>query len=709
VIPYIGDLVSNNLLYDPTRVAQPDTAKSMFPDLAGKDLLAPVAVRIRADVAKTIYYRRRKSTPAMLERLARDVTGWAAHVVEFFQLIGWTQFLEHQRPQCQWAEIRSIDNMERLHGALDTSAHTVDVRRPAQQDGWYNIRNIGFFLWRLQSYVLENVPARQLTPLAPWRCHFSPLGNPAPLFTQLQPEFDGPGLVKEIDVSAPIRRVLFFDDLQAYADQTLLPRLNHTGLYGSFDEDPAMSIFVTVNGNSVFPAKDPTAPPSMYVRQVICARLDTWPAAQPTGKIVAIDVVNGRLAVGDGWGPVETVDVSFWYGFSSGLGGGPYDRHKWLENLQSFSPAPTFYLVEQKSTIAGQFASVKDALAQWTSDQPRNAVISILDSRTYSLPDTIAIPDNATLALEAASGCRPLLQAQIPGGALNIDVTGINAVSDERNSTFTLNGVILEGFLHVIGDLGQLRVLHSTLVPGRQLDPAGNPVSQEASVIVEPADSAGHEINQQLSIKAAFSIVGQLTVPEPCAGIWLLDCIVQSTAIGANYVALSGPAANPAAPLTTERTSFFGAVAVQSLQASESIFTAPVTSQRTQDGCVRFSYIAPNSTTPRRFRSQPDLAIVEAIATALQANPNLPLPNQQQIAKEITQWLVPSFSTTQYGQPAYGQLLLSCPVEIRHGAEDNSEMGAFSHLKQPQRESNLKIRLQEYLPFGLDPAIIYVT
>ena len=36
-------------------------------------------------------------------------------------------------------------------------------------------------------------------------------------------------------------------------------------------------------------------------------------------------------------------------------------------------------------------------------------------------------------------------------------------------------------------------------------------------------------------------------------------------------------------------------------------------------------------------------------------------------------------------------------------------MGAFSHVKQPQRESNLRIRLGEYLPFGLEPGLIYVT
>ena len=40
---------------------------------------------------------------------------------------------------------------------------------------------------------------------------------------------------------------------------------------------------------------------------------------------------------------------------------------------------------------------------------------------------------------------------------------------------------------------------------------------------------------------------------------------------------------------------------------------------------------------------------------------------------------------------------------------DGSEMGVYCQLKQPQRESNLRIRLDEYLPFGLDAGLIYVT
>src|SRR5262245_33477919 len=59
VIPYIGDLLATNLVANLDGCAQ------------------------RLDVAKTIYYRRRKGTPAILEEIARDITGWEARVVEF--------------------------------------------------------------------------------------------------------------------------------------------------------------------------------------------------------------------------------------------------------------------------------------------------------------------------------------------------------------------------------------------------------------------------------------------------------------------------------------------------------------------------------------------------------------------------------------------------------------------------------------------------
>jgi len=270
-----------------------------------------------------------------------------------------------------------------------------------------------------------------------------------------------------------------------------------------------------------------------------------------------------------------------------------------------------------------------------------------------------------------------------------------------------LSGVVVEGFLRVIGDLGRLRLFHATLVPGRQLDEEGEPKTSNPSIVVETTDGAGVQINTQLHVEAAYSIVGGMVVPETAAGIWLLDSIAD----GAGRAAVSGPgpAAGHGPPLTTERSTFFGEVLVKSLEASDVIFGSVVDVQRTQNGCVRFSYVPPGSHVPRRYRCQPDLEIEQAVADALKRNPALSLLERAEITSVIEGWLVPSFTTTSFGSPYYSQLHLGAPVQIRSGAEDESEMGVFSHLKQPQRESNLKIRLREYLPFGLEGGIIYVT
>ncbi len=106
-------------LFDASRIASPDNRTGAVPDLTGPTLLSPVAVRVRADVAKTIYYRRRKGTLPMVEELARDVTGWPAHAVEFFQLLGWNQMLEHptarrargpdvRSPRSRWKNPRGV-------------------------------------------------------------------------------------------------------------------------------------------------------------------------------------------------------------------------------------------------------------------------------------------------------------------------------------------------------------------------------------------------------------------------------------------------------------------------------------------------------------------------------------------------------------------------------------------------------------------------
>jgi hypothetical protein len=170
----------------------------------------------------------------------------------------------------------------------------------------------------------------------------------------------------------------------------------------------------------------------------------------------------------------------------------------------------------------------------------------------------------------------------------------------------------------------------------------------------------------------------------------------------------------PGPPTSLVRTTVFGEVHVQELVlASEVIFNARVLSKRRQQGCVRFSFVPDGSETPRRYRCQPDLEITQeteaAERAASAAGTTLSQADRDAIRDDVRSWLLPSFTDIHYGMPGYGQLLVSCPQQIQTGAEDGSEMGAFCFLKQPQRVISLRVRLQEYLPFGLEPGLIYVT
>ena len=663
VVPYLGDLVGTTPLFDASRIQQPDTAGDLFPDLVGP-LRPSLALRNRADVAKTIYYRRRKGTLPMLEELARDVTGWAAHAVEFFELLGWTQCVRnHLRMHSpRTPDLRNIELLDRLDGAFDEIAHTVDVRPIAQSDGWHNIKNIGFFLWRLRSYELENIPARQATA-GNWSYHFSPLGNPAPLFTRQKREGDEAGLATELHVPGPIRPLAFWKDVAAF--------------YAPFDagEGSSLEILLRLKNGTKF-----LVPAS----EILPADLGTWqqPTSTQNEKKVAVDVHRGRLALGKDWTfpvmKVDSVDVWYHHGFSADLGGGSYARRAWLVR----KPAKVIEVKE-----GGSVPDLATAKGQWNPND--DTVIRILDSRTYAA--NITFDPKASLTIEAADGVRPHLQGYVK-------IAGTNT-----GGSLTLSGLLIEGSVEAERTLNRIRILHSTLVPGRTLsDVHGGATTQDPSLVVK--DATDHK---ELRVELAFSISGPLRIPENVAGLWIMDSIVDGVFIDpvkkVRVPAITGVSSRFAPPTWLERVTILGRSYFKELTlASEVIFTERVRTERVQAGCVRFSYIPPGSKTPRPYRCQPELEIA---VQEEKAGRDLTAAEKG----EIRIWLVPSFTDDRYGQPAYAQLHLACPEQIRTGAEDGSEMGAFCHLKQPQRESNLRLRLKEYLPFGLEPGILYVT
>ena len=140
---------------------------------------------------------------------------------------------------------------------------------------------------------------------------------------------------------------------------------------------------------------------------------------------------------------------------------------------------------------------------------------------------------------------------------------------------------------------------------------------------------------------------------------------------------------------------------------------APVLIERRQTGCVRFSYMPDGARTPRRYRCQPDLEVaarVEAAARQAQSkNQTLDDDERDAIRNDVLAWLQPAFTSLRYGEPGYGQLRSRSPAQIRQGADDEAAIGAGHDLFEPQRMTNLRVRLEEYLRFGLEAGVFAAT
>jgi hypothetical protein len=409
----------------------------------------------------------------------------------------------------------------------------------------------------------------------------------------------------------------------------------------------------------------------------------------------------GRLTLGNNWLPADQVEVWHFTGFPGNLGGGTYQRTAWLVR-DGLGGEPR---IVNGSGDSGTFATIGAALADWVAAGRPSSVIRIGDNRTYAENFNINIAGAAGqfLAIEAEDGFRPHLAPTIP-----ITIQGANP-----DFSLTLGGLLIEGRVDITGSLGRLRLLHTTLVPGGSIAEPDPDEPPPLAVPLQPSIRAagifdGAPANTELRVEMAFSITGQVRVPDHAEGIFILDSVVDGR--GTAAIRGLGAATNPGPALRLERSTLRGEVHARQIDlASEVIFDGIAVVQRTQAGCIRFSYVTPGSTTPRRYRCQPHLAERREIARIEELNGALTEAERDAIRARVRLRVRPEYTSEDYGEPAYLQLALLGPEEIATGAEDGSEMGVWCHLKQPQREANLRLRLLEYLPFGLDPGIIYVT
>ncbi len=663
VVPYIGDLVGNNPIHE-------------------------IKVGRRADVAKTISYRRRKGVLPMLEELARDVTGWKAHAVAAFELVGWSQNVNHLRNEpahnpaslnpnsvsrVGTVNLRDLDTLYRLDGPFDTISHSVDVRPVCRVLGRHSIRKVNFFLWRLENYPMESAPAKPLARF-PERFYFSTLGSPIHLFTRPELEAAQDELATERHVPAPIRPEAF--------------RSNPSDYYGTGKSLAIYSIDKTDSAQLI------------PVEKIRSCDLSTW--SEPPAGYVAVDVRTGRIAFAKDEAP-EKVSVDYNYGFSADIGGGPYDRSRSLTESGN--------LIEvHKSGRNGAFRTLNAALKQWKANNYPPTVIRIMDNGIYGGQFDLALPASSSLTIEAANGVRPTLRTV---GNINIEAEAIPkdteseksevASAEAEDAHFSMNGILIQGALRLQGKL-EFQLHHCTMVPGRLLKESGRPFNPDLDVlrVLKSKDDFWP------TITIDSSIVGPLRLSAECPQLTLRDSIVDAPSLtntGRPAIAADDKAKDPGPPASIERCTVWGKVYVKQLKASESIFNAPINVVQ-QEGCVRFCYVPFESQTPRRYQCQPDLAL-DHEAQRLGHNSMGDLSTSE--ANRNLAYLQPVYTSLYYGDPAYAQLGYHCPIEICQGAEDGSEMGVFSSLQQTQRETNLRARLEEYLPFGLEPGLIYVT
>lgn len=614
VVPYIGDLIGYRLLYG-----------------AALGVGSP-----RAEVAHTIPLRRRKGTAAVLEQLARDVTGWNARAVEFFQTLATTQYMNHLRLGNHYApDLRRWEPLERIGSAFDSVAHTADVRRIASGRGRYNIPNVGLFLWPIEAQALTSSRAVRVDDR---RYRISALNHDMPLYNRPEAEDHITHIAEPFNVPMPLSRRVLHEDVLS-----LLPQCYGEGL----------SLALYINGSVV---------PVTQVR--ICNLSDegaSW-AHLPTSGKFAIDPVLGRVALPDDLAPLVTqVEISHHFGFGAEIGGGEYER------AASFAAAPSQTVLR----VPDDHATIQAALTALGGD----GVVEITDNGRYEEALSVQVAANGRIELRARNERRP-----------SVVLTGEMTISGGEDSEFALNGLLLSGEKLRVPAAGNnllrhLRIAHATLVPGWALMPAGDPLQpDEPSLIVETA-------NTKVNIERA--IVGGLRTHDG-AKLTLTDSILDATRIeGVASAGLDGAA--PGASLSMQGCTSIGKLHAARMPlisnclllaavAEVDTWDTPVRAEQKQTGCVRFSWLPLSARVPRRYRCQPE---------------------------EGAPPVAPRMLSLRYGTPIYCWLSARTADAIRRGAEDEGEMGAFHHLLASQRETNLRVRLAEYLRAGLESGIFY--
>lgn len=703
-------------------------------DLLGTSHLKGDPRTLRADVADTIPLRRRKGTLSAIERLAQNLTEWPARAVELRVNLGWTQHLNHQRPDRGGlppygqpdvdrntprfggtVPVRDPAMLSMLGTAFDPYAYTADFKKADDGARHINLPNLAVYLWRLAAY---RVPVSRpllvgVTDLGPGlpagearfllRVDLDPLNRPVRLFnTYRRPEraaVDGVERLTEPDaVSAPILPARLesaskagnpaaYLSIDAFDDTTVPPSgldLGDTGLQLYFP-------------NSILDGVD---------WQIRADNLCAWEGgiARPLeNNEISIDPMIGRMMIGlasaaerdvlVGAGGEPTFFTGYSYGAVGSVGAHPISR--------DHAPAPGVELRIVEPLAGGlTLQSGLDNLHLATGP----VIVEIRDSLVHSLnPETlsgaqpegpgVSVQLSHSLTIRAVSGARPVIRLARPLSVRPVDPAApqVAAMALHLDGVFVTRGT---GFPVTRGLITRAAVARLELT-GSTLDPGGHMARDGARTPIRPALQLGNDFGFAAPADFhAFDATPHVVLNRSVTGPVLIDdgyrlsaqdSIIDGGAGPQDSAAraissLANPATEPGAPLSISGVTVLGRAHVRRASGSGGIFTQRLTVWNHQVGCLKHCYFSGDGD-----RLPPHMACVFGPDARL------------------------AFTSIRHGDPAYGQLSQHCDPRILTRGPGDDAMGAFGFQLDAHKWTNLQIRLREFMPVGVRVLVLPMT
>lgn len=685
-----------------------DWAVPYIADLVATRLVSALNPRARrADVAKTIYYRRRKGTLAVLEQLVADMSGWDGKVVEEFRRLARMRHgldgaprrgLVTGTPEGGWAELRSVRGARLAGDPFDELHYTPEMRRPQGRLGLRGIQTLGFHLYRLQSVEFNGVQPRRVNNLAGTRdgYTFDPSGRDVPLFAANTPPRDWAGwrtagewqLPRAIDCrllneavfvigdeeigwildtgagGAPIANLI--DRQNAAADLRHLVGQRLTGrdaLRRVLGGLPSAAVLTTAGVQAGLIARGlvPECGSAALLPDAT-GQAAFGPPALQVGFLAAAPVVRERTRGADlgAWPTPAVPGVDLLvdpargrFIFDTGAGDPNDLRARYRVGMagrigagafgREIDATPATVLWQQRSSAAGT---------------PAAGIAQVDDSSTFANP-----PGQAAVTktiVRAAEGKRPYLR-------LLADWT---FTASGSNRELVLDGLWIgalpAGALRIAGDFARVVLRYCTLDPGGP-DAMGALLPPCPLVVTGTIDELVIErcILPGVRVQGANAGIDHITIT---------DSIVDATQPGS--VGVAAPRSEVTMSRCTLIASNLGTLCldVEKLDASDTLVAGRADVTDLQSGCFRFS--------------------------ARGAGSRVPHPYESHVLDELERLFV----SRRFGDPAYATLSPRAPAALLNGSEDGSEIGAFCGERGPIKFDSLRTKVEEYMPFGRLPA-----